>query len=318
MPFQAKKPPQLQPKPRGLIDKQLDFVRDLRGAGSHSGDSSTSSSSASVAKQRMVRVDSPRHSPRASPRSSPKLDHRLIRPPDEGYPNVDPRLQLYSMPGAGPMKHRPVDHRLIKAEPSLDELRRSSPIANRTGSSKGSSRTSSPAGSSRVSPNHSPLSTLVTSEPIHRLTSDQLRRGSSPLVPTNISQYMLNRAKSRSLDIRNPQFHPQMKDKSHANFPKSASDDQLLQAAALNKSYKPHPLGGVREYDEPWDNPGVVHSRSRSYDLNYIPPVSMVKHGKSRSFDRQEASPLVRTSDYEQPWDKREVPLTHCKYIYMS
>ena len=305
----------------------MDFVKDRHGGGSHSGDSSTSSSSASIAKQRMVRVDSPRHSPKPSPRTSPKLDHRLIRPPDDGYPNIDSRLQLYSIPGAGPIKQRPVDHRLIKAEPSLDELRRCSPIANRTGSSKGSSRTSSPAGSSRVSPNHSPISTLVTNDPIHRLTSEQLRRASSPLVPANISQFMLNKAKSRSLDIRSPQIHLHVKDKPHVMIPKSASDDQLLQAAAINNAsaYRiNHPLGGVREYDEPWDAgdsrikgsalaSNIVHSRSRSYDLNYTPSVPYVKHGKSRSFDKQEASPLTRTTDYEQPWDKREVPTTHCK-----
>ena len=269
----------------------------------------------------MVRVDSPRHSPKPSPRTSPKLDRRLIRPSDDGYPNIDPRLQLYCLPGAGPTKHRPVDHRLIKAEPSLDELRRCSPIANRTGSSKGSSRTSSPAGSSRVSPNQSPISTLATNEQLHRLATDQSRRASSPLVPANVSQHMLNKAKSRSMDIRNPQYHPQMKDRSHVVFPKSASDDQLLQTAAMNNAVAYRPLGGVREYDEPWDSgdprpemgPNIVHSRSRSYDLNYIPPMANVKHGKSRSFDKQEISPLTRASDYEQPWDKREVPLTHCK-----
>ena len=329
LPFQLKKTQQLTPKPRPLMDKQGDHVRDYI-MGSHSGNSSTSSSSASIAKQRMVRVDSPRHSPRVSPRSSPKLDQRLIRPVDDGYHvNIDPRLQLYSIPGAGPVKHRPVDHRLVKAEPSLGELRRNSPLGNRTGSSKGSSRTHSPVGSSHVSPNHSPLNTMVTNDPMYRIANDQLRRASSPLVnPANVSHYMLNKAKSRSLDIRNPIFLPMSRDKSCHPFPKSASDDQLSQAALINNmsAYRAgQPLGGVTEYEEPWDTgdatqnsgssipPGIVHSRSRSYDLNYIPPQAYVRHGKSKSFDRHEASPLTQTTDYEQPWDQREVPQKHCK-----
>ena len=311
LPYQVKRPshPLLHQLSKASGDGLAEYP------GSHSGESSASSSSASLAKQRMVRVESPRHSPHSSPRVSPKLDHRLIRP-KETDANMQARYH-YGPPGAAKY-----DRRLIKAEPSLDELRRSSPVAHRTNSSKGSSRTNSPGGSSHVSPNHSPLGTLVTHDVVQRLNSDQSRRASSPLVqPVNPSHYMLNKAKSRSLDVRNPMFHSQ-----HRGFPKSASEDQLIHAALNMPSYRNHqPLRGVTEYDEPWDggdvnhmvpsaaniSSSVVHSRSRSYDLNYIPPTSSVNHEKSRSFDKQEKH--SGNGDYDQPWDKKEVPQTHRK-----
>ena len=275
----------------------------------------------------MVRVDSPRHSPKDSPRTSPKLDHRLIRPkePDASQASIDPRLQLYSVPGGGP-KYKPVDHRLIKAEPSLVEMRRS-PLDPRSGSSKGSSLTNSPVGSSRVSPNQSPGTTIVRNEALVRLASDPNRRASSPLVNPNVSHCMLNKAKSRSLDIRNPQVHSQLQ-RNQIGFPKSASDEQLTYPTANNPNMSPYkpgrPLVGVTEYEEPWEDgdsnrvqaklssipSDIAHSRSRSYDLNYVPPSDHVKHAKSKSYDKQD---VPRSFEYEQPRERSEVPQTHRK-----
>lgn len=278
----------------------------------------------------MVRVDSPRQSPKDSPRSSPKLDHRLIRPkePDPSSVNIDPRLQLYSVPGAGP-RYRPVDHRLIKAEPSLSEMR-GSPLDHRTGSSKGSSLADSPIGSNRVSPNQSPGATIIRNEALARLNSDPYRRASSPHVhPASVPHYLLSKAKSRSLDIRNPLIMSQLQ-QSQTGFPKSASDEQLTYPAVAHPNVSPYKnsraLVGVTEYEEPWEGgggshmklssipPNIVHSRSRSYDLNYVPPSVHVKHGKSRSYDRQE---VPRSFDYEQPRELREVPQTHCEYMHV-
>lgn len=299
-----------------------------------SGGSSASSSSASLAKQKMVRVDSPRHSPHPSPHTSPKLDKRLIKPKDVSLyaatpSSVDPRLQLYSAPGGG--KYRPVDQRLIKAEPSVEELRKISPSGT-IESSRASSRTNSPLSSTRESPNRSPISTLSSSE-AGVLQDDVTRRSSSPLVHSVNASHRLSKVKSRSLDIRNRQYMPSFKTSS-AVIPKSASDDQLMHSAVFPKArYRENQaLGGVTEYEEPWDSNGghlnkvspamahISHTRSRSYELQPMHNSSgalRFHHGKSHSFDKPAVSHLSRQrpADFEQPWEQHEiVPKGHCKY----
>nr|CAB3262750.1 uncharacterized protein LOC100182710 [Phallusia mammillata] len=309
LPYSSKKPSSRQQHEELVLEyPNMPSTGSLHG----SGDSSASSSSASLAKQRMVKVErSPRNSPRSSPRHSPKLDRRLIRP-------QDPRNQLYSAPGGG--KYRPVDQRLIKAEPSLEELRRNSP-GGTGASSRASSVTNSPMSSSRGSPNRSPMNTLSQTEAADQACEEALRRASSPLVqPMNVSHHLLNKAKSRSLDIRNRQYMQQSRPPRGA-IPKSASDDQLMQAALMKAHYHAsQPLGGVTEYEEPWDTgesksahskAHVSHSRSRSYELNssYSYAALQPRHSKSHSFDKP-ALPegnYHRHPNYEQPWDQQEV-----------
>uniref|UniRef100_H2Z670 SH2 domain-containing protein n=1 Tax=Ciona savignyi TaxID=51511 RepID=H2Z670_CIOSA len=236
---------------------------------------SSDSLSAMQGKQRMVFVPSQKR----SPLSSPMLDRRLIRPPDT--------------------RSRAIDHRLIKAEPSADEIRRSR--------NRGSSGTNSPA-SKHSSPSHSPVSTLD-----HEHGLDQYRRASSPLVqPMNLPLYRLSKAKSQSLDMRNKQGLSTLRQKYGEGLPKSSSDDHLVQSAqpsiAPNKS-----LDGVREYEEPWDketsiSTRVSHSRSRSYELSSV-PMHLNRHSKSRSFDKQEVYSDIR--DYEPPWDQRTTQQGH-------
>lgn len=103
-------------------------------------------------------------------------------------------------------------------------------------------------------------------------------------------------------------------------FSKSASDDQLVGLLGLRHgssqvSSRNH-LGGVGEYEEPWDkssqishtltnqsgrNP-VSHSRSRSYEIQGH-SLLQIAHPKSYSYDK---SDVVNGSGgfYEQPWDK--------------
>ncbi|CAK8689174.1 unnamed protein product [Clavelina lepadiformis] len=319
------RPQHLRPPPRSK-GHELVLEYPANNVMNESGDSSTSSSSASLAKQRMVRVDSPRNSPHDSPRDSPKLDKRLIRPKDVGS-NMDPRSQLYSVPGGGP-KYKPVDHRLIKTELSLEE-RRNSPI-ERANSSRGSSINNSPMSSNRGSPNRSPLNTLIAGEAMDRLHNEPSRRSSSPFVqPVNVSHYLLSKAKSRSLDIRNRQFPPNVKGKYPSAIPKSASDNQLMQSEMYNPAaYRgSQPLGGVMEYEEPWDTgsnqqapnsrqqqmPHIAHSRSKSYELSSFTSSNMyTRHGKSHSFDKCDPS---RPLDYEPPWDVH-VPQTHLESMH--
>ncbi|XP_078484447.1 uncharacterized protein LOC100182710 [Ciona intestinalis] len=239
---------------------------------------SSDSLSALRGKQKMVFVPSQQR----SPSSSPMLDRRLIRPPD-----THTRRQ-----------ERVVDHRLIKVEPSFDEIRRSN------SRNTGSSGTNSPI-SKHNSPNHSPVNTLIVTNEVV-----DLRRASSPLVqPMNVSLYRLSKAKSRSLDIRSKQGLSALR--GEGGIPKSSSDDHLVQSAQVtvptNKS-----LDGVSEYEEPWDtettltqgNPHISHSRSRSYEISSVPHLN--RHSKSHSFDNQDPG-----DDYEHPWDKPNIPKVH-------
>ncbi|XP_039270501.1 uncharacterized protein LOC120345147 [Styela clava] len=256
--------------------------------------SSASSASPSTVARRLVRVEHPR----TSPRSSPHFDRRLILPREVTSNN-------YSEPwGSQSAKFRPIDKRLIKAEPSLEELRRMSP-------SGGSAGTASPLSSGRGSPD------LGIS---HLRTSPSTNSNSSQV---GLPPHMMNmRSKSRSLDMRN---HAQVlvalaNQNSHQMLPKSASDDHLTTVS----SYQQHrPLNGLGEYEEPWDKPPISHSASFTNNSNNI------SHSRSRSYELQ-GSPLARQrpaynhmsmrprmnpmptdeSFYEHPWDNK-APANH-------
>lgn len=248
-------------------------------------DSQSSRSSAS--RHGLVRVGS-RH---GSPQISPRLDKRLIKP------------MTSSAGESSPLRF---DNRLVKAEPSLEELR------HQCNSSRGSSRISSPL-------NQSPAGTVTMG--FLRQMSSELHRSQSPL-----SHLQPSRLKSRSLDFRNKQ---QLIKK----IPKSVSDDQLVHHHQVQLIAPPaqSTLGGVVEYEEPWDGGSggkllqigpeqkshVVHSRSRSYEINVRPSLLVSVHEKSNSLDK--SAPVIKeapsSSNYERPWDTQKslAPEDHLK-----